>query len=102
MNAWLLLLLCCLAVYRGARMVAKEAGPFNVFGKLRDTRTDPKDWVAIGVRCPLCIGFWLALPAGLLYGAYAANADAWLWPLYWFAIAGGQLVVRKVWLERDE
>ena len=100
MNAWLLLLLCCLAVYRGARMVAKEIGPFGIFDALRDRWTDPKDWKAVGVRCPLCVGFWLALPAGAVYALWAG--DVWLWPLYWFGIAGGAVLLRKFWLERDE
>lgn len=80
-------------------MVTKEDGPWRLFTRLRDRFTDPKDWVAIGIRCPLCVGFWLALPAS---GVYAALFGWWLWPLYWFGIAGGAVVVRKWWLERDE
>lgn len=101
MNDWLLLLLCCLATYRGARMVTKEIGPFGIFDKLRDRWTDPKDWKAIGIRCPLCVGFWLALPAGVVFTLFS-GLHAWLWPLAWFGIAGGQLVIRKWWLEKDE
>lgn len=102
LSDWLLLLLCCLAAYRTARMVAKEDGPWNIFQRLRNQWTDDKDWRAIGIRCPLCVGFWCALPAGVIYALYAPGADVWLWPLYWFAIAGGAVVVRKWWLERDE
>jgi hypothetical protein len=99
-DRWLLLLLCCLAVYRGARMVAKEDGPFSLFTTLRNLRTADKDWIAVGIRCPLCIGFWLALPAALVYAVWAG--DVWLWPLYWLGIAGGAVFLRKFWLERDE
>jgi hypothetical protein len=101
MSPWLLLLLCCLAVYRGARMVAKEDGPFSLFTTLRNLRTDDKDWIAVGIRCPLCIGFWLALPAGAVYTVFT-DLSPWLWPLYWFGIAGGAVFIRKFWLERDE
>lgn len=101
MSDWLLLLLCCLTVYRLARMVAKEDGPFAVFTLLRNQFTNDKDWVAIGLRCPLCIGFWLALPAGWAY-ALLSDMHPWAWPLAWWGIAGGAVVIRKWWLERDE
>lgn len=70
------IILAAFAVYRVAFMVAREEGPADVFDRLRaaaqrlpaeiiGNRTKPH-WIARGLSCPLCISFWLALPAALL------------------------------------
>lgn len=102
MSGWLLLLICSLAVYRVARMLAKEDGPWNLFQRFRNQHTTQGDWFAVGIRCPLCIGFWLALPVGAIYALTAPGTDLWLIPLYWCGIAGGAVLLRKFWQERDE
>lgn len=61
---WLTFLIAALATYRVASMVAEEEGPFSLFLKLRTKaaqRNIPseKNWIARGVRCPLCVSFWV-------------------------------------------
>jgi hypothetical protein len=90
-----------LAIYRIAFMVAREEGPFDVFDRLRRWANDAlparashnrvtPHWIARGLACPLCISWWLALPAALivvlLFGQHPA-IGLLLWP----AIAGGAL-----------
>lgn len=58
-----------LAVWRAAHMVAKEAGPANVFQRLRDgawalsQKPDPvlPQWVPEGIECPSCTSLWAAV-----------------------------------------
>lgn len=49
-----------LATYRIARMISKEAGPFEVFTRIRSylDRRFPDHWISDGVYCPLCVSFW--------------------------------------------
>lgn len=89
-----------LAVYRLAFMVSREDGPFDLFTKLRQltsrlpeqvigNRRQPH-WIARGFACPLCISWWLALPAALLVAwivGLPLLAALALWP----AIAGAAL-----------
>jgi hypothetical protein len=86
-------IIAALAVYRVSYMIAREDGPFDVFERLRmaaithypletvGNRTRPH-WIVRGLSCPLCISWWLALPAALIV-APDVSALA-LWP----AIAG--------------
>lgn len=95
------LILLALAVYRVAHLVAVEDGPFDLAAHLRrraETTWAPREadagvyvdhWVTRGLHCPLCLSFWLALPAGLLAPAL------WAWPLWWLACAGLVLVMHK-------
>lgn len=71
--------LAALAVYRLSTDFALEAGPYEVFSKARGwviQRYGPDDWRSEGVSCPICVSFWLSLPA-LVWG-----------PLAWLGIAG--------------
>jgi hypothetical protein len=57
-----------LAVYRTARMLALEAGPFELFARWRgwaEERGAP-EWMIEGFGCPLCLSFWLSWAAALL------------------------------------
>lgn len=84
------LILAIFAVYRLATDLAYEDGPGAWYARLRGavmTRYGTDDWRSSGVVCPICWSFWLSLLAALLLGIYGAY-DAWLWPLYWFGIAG--------------
>jgi len=85
-------IIAALAVYRVARMIALEDGLFDVFARSRGwvigkfAHFEQSHWVARGVQCPLCIGFWLAL-----LGAVIINH--WEW---WLAIAGAQTLLQKL------
>lgn len=70
------------AVYRLARMLAFEEGPWELFTKLRN-RFVVDNWLGRGLRCPLCLGFWLALVAALLLQATPLL-------VWWFGMAGAQ------------
>jgi hypothetical protein len=86
----LIFALAALAVYRAARMLADEEGPFSLFARLRGAvDPDQRTWVGRGLNCPLCIGLWLALPVAL-----ALSTD---WLLWWFGLAGA-----AAWLHRQE
>lgn len=100
-NLILPLLLATLAAYRLAYLVAMEDGPFALAEGLRGwvaTTWPPtiqhglkiESWQSRGINCPLCVSFWLALPAG-------AGVVGWSWdlPLVWLGIAGAVLVIHK-------
>jgi len=73
------LLIAALAVYRVATDIAYMDGPFDLFSRLRGAavaRLGAGHWVTVGLHCPICISFWLALPLAYWYG--------WAW----LAIAG--------------
>lgn len=93
---WLTATLAVFAVFRAARMVAEEDGPWFIFKRLRDRYTDQHSALALGLRCFYCISFWLALPATVLL-VVAGGWDAWLAPLWWFGIAGAAAKVYEYW-----
>lgn len=83
--------LAMLATYRAARMLAQEDGPFDLFSSLRDW-AGQRNWIGRGLHCPLCIGFWIALPAALL-----CEPPTLMWlVLAWMGIAGGQVVLQRL------
>lgn len=60
------LVIASLAVYRLARMVALERGPFDVFERIRGWSfiyLSKESWLNDGINCPLCLSFWFALIA---------------------------------------
>ena len=67
---WLTFLIAALAVYRVARMMALEDGPFEMFAELRGMvfAKFGNGWVNDGFNCPLCLSFWFGLIVGLLVG----------------------------------
>lgn len=79
-----------LSVYRVARMLAHEDGPFAAFSWLRG-KLGQKNWIGRGFHCPLCMGFWLAAGAAYLVGPNTVQ----LWALLWLGIAGGQVLLWK-------
>jgi hypothetical protein len=100
------LVLAVLATYRLAQLLSFEAGPFNVFGKIRHWLVDQsirsiksrkqtahKIWntLAQGAECPYCCGVWFAaVTAGMaLWGEWLTV------PLAWLAIAGGQCLLQE-------
>lgn len=76
----LTLIIAVFAVYRLATDLAWEDGPFALYARWRGwalSRYGAHDWRSEGVTCPICISFWLALPAAFVWG-----------PLAWLGIAG--------------
>lgn len=83
---WALVL--TLAVYRLALMIATEDGPFDFFYGIRDITLGTlgdKHWITRGIYCPLCVGFWISLLAGLFMGGNILSDLA-----FGLAIAGAQ------------
>lgn len=92
------LILVVFAVYRVATDLAWMDGPFDAYAKVRGrvmTKYGKDDWRSNGITCPICLSFWLSLPAALLLGIYGAY-DAWLWPLYWLGLAGAVALLIRV------
>ncbi len=56
----LYLVLAIFAVFRLAKMIAQEEGPFSIFDKIRSIGKNVH-WWQDGINCPYCISFWLAL-----------------------------------------
>ena len=84
-------LLAAFAVYRLARMVAREEGPFSLFVWVRE-HVDyyQKTWIGRGINCPLCVGFWLSVVPAVWI------APSWGWVvLLWFSIAGAQAYLQE-------
>lgn len=75
------LIAATLAVYRLATDIGLTRGPADLYERLRGSlaaRHGHDHWLAVGVACPVCLSFWLALPVALTHG-----------PLWWLAVAGG-------------
>lgn len=98
---WLRFILAALAVYRLARMLAFEDGPFDVFVSFRtwvggyDYGVNGQPVSSLGklVSCPLCIGVWLSFPA-MIYVLWSPGDSAVI--VAWFAIAGLQVYLQKI------
>jgi hypothetical protein len=56
-----------LAVWRFARMIVGEQGPFRIFERIREAmaRGGLPDWIVYGATCVACVSFWLALAPAL-------------------------------------
>lgn len=83
-----------LAVYRIATDVALMDGPFDLFVRLRvwvgERFHATAPWLVTGIGCPICVAWWVALPAALLLAG-----GSWAWLLWWQALAGAAaLMVR--------
>lgn len=79
---WFEAVLSVLAVWRLARLVARERGPFDLVSRLHVAAAGAP--LADGLACVHCLGVWLAvLPAALLATGWAGGL------LLWLAVAGG-------------
>ena len=81
-------ILACLAVYRLATDFAWEAGPGALYERIRGwalARYGADHWLSEGVSCPICLSFWLALPAAFTWG-----------PLSWLGIAGAAAFLARL------
>lgn len=93
-----LFILLSLLVYRLARLIAIDDGPFDVILKFRAALGAydygpnglAKTSLGRGITCPYCVGVWLAL--------FVAIA-AYPWPemlVYWLALAGAQSFLQSL------
>lgn len=87
-------LVCILATWRISTMiVGPEEGPFEIFATLRDS-VDPfqKTWLGRGIRCIMCVSFWIGGVIALCVGAlgYIPFAEVVLWQL---AFSAGAIIL---------
>lgn len=90
--SWLALVMASLAVYRVARMITQEDGPFDGFTRLR-TAMGQATWLGRGFHCVLCLSFWLS------WIAVAMVISPLLWREYILTslgVAGGAAVIYQV------
>jgi hypothetical protein len=81
------LVIATLAVYRISHLITLEEGPFGVVAWLRgQIDANQFHWTGRGVRCVLCVSFWLAGLLALWLG--------WSW-LDWLGIAGGVALAHR-------
>lgn len=88
MNSFLTIIIAALATYRLATDLAWEAGPGGLYERGRGwvlTRYGADDWRSEGVSCPICLSFWLSLPAAFVWG-----------PLAWLGIAGAAAFLARI------
>lgn len=79
---WFEAVLSVLAVWRVARLVARERGPFDLVSRLHVVAAGTP--LADGLACVHCLAIWLAVPpAVVLAPGWAAGL------LLWLAVAGG-------------
>jgi hypothetical protein len=70
-------LLCALAVWRVAHLLAQEDGPFDLVFKLR--KRVGQGFFGSLLDCFLCLSLWIAIPFALLIGAgWIGHVVAWL------------------------
>ena len=120
MSTWLhqpglRLLLAILTLFRLSRLLAIDDGPLWVFARLRGwtdqqrmaeqgllaAQMDDSDllhsglWASVdeGLRCPYCVGVWLAPLVGLLYARQGWLSDTLL---VFVGLAGGQALLQGV------
>ena len=93
--------LSVLAVYRVSYMIANEDGPLDVFVFIRE-KAGQKNWIGRGLNCVLCISVWISIiPAVTMtrnIGLFQPTFETFI--LYWFAIAGGVLIIHKYFAKR--
>jgi hypothetical protein len=91
---WMLLLLLVAGIYRTARMLAQEDGPFDAFARMR-AAAGQANWFGRGLHCFMCLSWWIAglTAVVLVLAGRAAWADVWyLWP----GLAGLAVVMYQV------
>lgn len=85
----LIFVLTLLALYRVCTDLTQEDGPFDVLAHMRGwLLTHTPDGVHGIVTCPICLSWWLALPAAYL-AVLVADQPILFVPLWWLALAGG-------------
>lgn len=100
------LVIALLAVYRLTSMLNNEAGPGDIFGRLRtrigvrfDQYSNPygTNWVAEGVLCFYCLSVWVAfgVTALILVAAALNRIEVAGWILFPFAVSGAAVFMKK-------
>lgn len=87
------LVLCVLASYRLAYLVAIDTGPARIFERLRSwvgIRYGFESWQYEGIRCPICQTVWYS--ALMLFLVFEIGGFA-QWIVLWLAIACGGLAL---------
>lgn len=92
------LVVCVLAVYRIAYLIAREDGPFDLAANVR-AWVGQQTWIGRGFHCPMCLSFWGSLVAAWMLAGHGRLAAPDLFPLLWGAIAGGCAMLHW-WRER--
>lgn len=88
MTLELRLICAAFAVYRLARLITQDDGPFSVFKRLREwAAVNGKESVAELLNCPFCLGVWFALIAAALVLMPTLAGDV---ILVWLGLAGAQ------------
>jgi len=66
---------------------ATTYGPFDLFRKGRDyvKKKYPDSWIETGVRCPICLAFWIGMMASAFYCDWSFS----LWIERWLVAFGG-------------
>lgn len=84
----ILVILTAFSVYRLARDLTLEEGPFSLYARFQGWAENQSNWLKRGLMCPICLSFWLALLFTLLLGLLTP----FTWPVFlihWLGIAGG-------------
>jgi len=99
---WFVFAVAALAVYRAARMMALEDGPFDVFALWRGWVFVKfgNGWINAGVNCPLCLSFWLGQLAAWLVGWMVGGTGVQL--VVWLILMGMALSGAATWLYKLE
>lgn len=102
----LAVLLALLATYRLTLMLNSEAGPVDMFGRLRtrlgvvyDQYSNPQgtNWISEGVLCFYCLSVWVgfAVTLVLLIAWLAGHVEIAAFALMPFAISGGAVFLKN-------
>lgn len=96
-QSMVVLIVLILAVFRVSFAISIETfsgdkkGPFNMFEWLRDSSANYWPyWLNEGIRCFLCVSFWVSLPAGFVI------VQSPIGIVYSLAIGSGAILVYKV------
>lgn len=92
----LYLVIAALATYRVARIITEEEGPFEIFARLRRRVADDQTWIARGLHCPFCVGFWVA-GVFVVYLIAIGEVPITLVPILWPAVAGAAVKIHEWW-----
>lgn len=73
MNDALTFVVLSLAVWRVARIIVAEDGPFDLLATLRERSgiLKQRTWIARGFMCVACISFWLGLIVAILWFGFS-------------------------------
>jgi len=90
---WFIFAIAALAVYRLAKMIAEETGPFKMFTRLRESTPEGSN-LREGIQCIFCVSMWIAFPVAVLVGLFGP-IEPWLIPLLWPALSSVTVLIRR-------